>query len=166
AYCLARAVALDPQNERRRLSLLRAQERRSGRAKPAPRGQCPFCDLPWAQEPERCARCRGRIDFRSPHAFLEPQGADVRLLRRCVARLSEKPAGAAGLRVLALAHLNLGDLSEALPVLRELARTDPRDEAVRLQLLAVSGQLQCIHVESGFETEPVERPTREELGIA
>ncbi|MEM8996557.1 MAG: tetratricopeptide repeat protein [Acidobacteriota bacterium] len=70
------------------------------------------------------------------------------------------------LGVLALARLNLGDLSEALSVLRELCRLDPRDEAVRLQLLAVSGQLEGIHVESGFETEAVERPTREELGIA
>ncbi|MEO1086547.1 MAG: tetratricopeptide repeat protein, partial [Acidobacteriota bacterium] len=77
-----------------------------------------------------------------------------------------RPCDAKGLRVLAMAHLNLGDLSEALPVLRELARLAPRDEAVRIQLLAVSSQLEEIHIESGFETEAVERPTREELGIA
>lgn len=166
SYCLARAVALDPKNERRRLSLLLAQEEGADDAKPQPRGQCHFCDLPWAQEPERCARCRGYQELADPQIFLEPLDVDARLLRRCVDRLNQAPSlDAAGRRVLALGYLNLGELLEALSALRRLAEHDPRDEPVRALLLAVSAQLDAIRLESGFETQVVERPSLEELGI-
>ena len=173
-FCLARALALDPQNERRRLSLLVAQqENRDGSGahqavvKPPATGQCRFCDLPWAEEPVRCARCRAVQRLGDPQIFFHPLDIDTRLVSRFIDRqLAQARLDHRGKRSLVLALLNMGDLFEAVPRLRELAEMDPRDERVRVMLLAVTGQLEAIKIDSGFETEAVDRPSLEELGIA
>lgn len=172
-FCLARALALDPGNERRRLSLLLAQkenqegERASRKAKPSAVGLCRFCELPWAEEPDRCARCRAVLRLADPHVFFEPLDVDTRLLGRFIDRqLKAGRLDHRAQRSMALALLNMGDLFEAVARLRELAEFDPRDEQIRAMLLAVSGQLEAIQIDSGFETEAVDRPSLEELGIA
>ncbi len=164
-FSLARALAINPDNRRARLSLEISRADPEAAARPPARGRCLICGLAYAQLSESCARCRCVILLEVPEVFLQPLDVERRLVHRALRRVE---SGAVKnqekrLRILALIYLNLGELCQALPPLHALAQLCPDDLPVRRTIEVISGQLADIQVESGFETEVVDRPTPEEL---
>lgn len=164
-FSLAQALALNPANRRARTGLetSRADPKASGR--PAARGWCMICGLGFAQPTEVCARCRCVLSFSDPAVFLSPLDVERGLVRKILKRLDGASAmdQEERLRVLSLARLNLGEICEALGPLEALAQLVPGDDEVRAMILVVKEQLSGIEIESGFETEVVDRPSSEEL---
>ena len=164
-FSLARALAINPDNRRARLSLEISRADPEAAARPRARGRCLICGLAYAQPSESCARCRCVTHLDIPEIFLQPLGVDRPLVRRALRRVETGVVKNEEKRllILALAHLNLGEPCQAQAPLRALARLRPNDLAIRRAIEVISGQLADIQVDSPFETEAVDRPTPEEL---
>lgn len=165
-FCLAKAVSLNPENRRARMSLEISRSDPRASARPPARGRCLICGLAYAQPAECCSRCRCVTSFDCPEVFLQPLDVDRELVRRALRRveLGAVKNHEKGLRIEALCRLNLGEPCEALGPLRILAVMRPGESLVRRVIEVISGTLDDIQIESGFETEAVDRPTPEELG--
>lgn len=135
--------------------------------RPPAAGACPVCERPWVVEPETCPRCRCRLDLGRVERFLEPSElTNRRVVREAIRGLAgRRKLGLDEHRALALAHLNLGELLDALAHL-EVVSAESAETQARRAYETLRQHLDHIEVESGFETEVIERPTREELGLA
>ncbi|MEM8934604.1 MAG: hypothetical protein AAGE94_25645 [Acidobacteriota bacterium] len=135
------------------------------RERPPARGQCPLCDLPWADPPQRCPRCRALLDIADPTAFFAPLDVEVGLLRDAIERWSRRHeiTDLMRHRALLLARLNLCELPEALAHGRVVADLAPSDEGIARLCRALSELLSAMPAETGFETDVIDRPTADEL---
>lgn len=164
-FSLAQALALNPENRRARSELETSRADPGAAGRPMARGWCLICGLGFAQESEICARCRCITHFDDPGVFLQPLEVERGLVRKILKRLDGASAlnQEERLRILALARLNLGELCQALSPLEALERIVPEDTAVKAVIATVRGELSGIEIESGFETEVVDRPSGDEL---
>ena len=164
-FSLAQALALNPENRRARSELETSRADPEAAGRPAARGWCLICGLGFAQESTSCARCRCVTELDDPKVFLQPLEVERGLVRKILKRLDGASAmdQEERLRVLALARLNLGELCEALSPLEALERLVPGDATVKAMIATIREQLSGIQIESGFETEVVDRPAEEDL---
>lgn len=169
SHCLRRLAELDssrsgagrgPEKKARLLG-------RARRSRPRAAGVCGLCLRPWVEPPRICPRCRCLLDLAEPEIFLgPPEQTNLRVLKAALRRLkNEAGQGQDRHRILALAHLNLGELGEALAYLEAVVEDDPEDREAKAAADVLRRSLDGIPAESGFETEIIERPTPEDLGL-
>ena len=159
-FSLAKALALNPENRRARAELETSHAAPEQQKRPSARGWCLVCGLGFAQPTEVCARCRCITRLDQPEVFLQPLQVERGLVRKIAKRLQGASAmdQAERLRVLALARLNLGEICEALGPLEALQKLEPDDTDLDRMVAVVREQLAGIEIESGFETDVVDRP--------
>ncbi|MEM1206079.1 MAG: hypothetical protein AAGN66_22810 [Acidobacteriota bacterium] len=167
-HALARAVVANPQNRKARMSLEISQADWRDPARPWPNGRCPFCHVSFAEEPRECVRCGAILSLEDPEVFLEPLEVDRTWVRGFVDRATgeDGPSGPEHHRTLGLAYLNLGDLTEALAQLRCVADWMPEDLVVHRAVVTLATSLDRGSGASCFETDTIDRPSHEELGLA
>lgn len=138
ADSLQRALELNPDDERT-VSWLNKLRPQSGKYLPV--WQCPVCDAASAEKPDQCPGCRSILTLDSLDAFNQNQEVDRAALLAAIQRLrsiTEEGEDFSAHFNLALAHLNLNQLSDALRHLQRASELRPDDARLRLQVEALN----------------------------
>jgi twitching motility two-component system response regulator PilG len=106
----------------------------------APAWTCPLCEAEAAEEGDRCAECGALLTLDDPEAFFGPGDVDTGELSRAVERL-ERANRKGDFHTsfhLGLAHLNLKQLDQALPLFQAALRLRPTERGLRARIEALA----------------------------
>lgn len=137
ADSLQRALELNPDDERT-VSWLNKLRPQSGKYSPV--WQCPLCDAASAEKTDRCPGCKSVLTLDNLDAFNQNQEADKSALLEAIQRyrnITEEGEDFTAYFNLALAYLNLNQLSEAARNLQRASELRPDDAALRSHLEAI-----------------------------
>ena len=140
--CLQRVLELNPANDRAMAGLAHYRTELGI-------WSCPLCQaLSRGTDGGHCPHCKAVVSLTDPAAFDEPTGADATAMGQAVARLAplaaKQPGGLPAFQ-LGLAHLNLGQPSEAINILTAATLRPEADAAWKLGVVKLAQHWRAAH---------------------